>query len=152
MVEVEKRRELSVATIDGEHVLREIVSADAEEIDVSPQHFGDGHGGRRLQHRAHQAVAACDPIRIQLAPRLRHHRPYPAHLFHRVHHRHQEADRAVGGGPQDRPYLAVKQLGDQLVDAHAAPAEERVLLGNGRQKHGKLVTAQVESADGHRPR
>jgi len=118
---IDARRELRVATIHRERVLREVVGADREEIDFGGELVGEQRRRRGLDHHAQR-----DGGYAEFRALLVEHAPDGAHLGDVRDHRQQYAARAAG--TQQRPQLRLEQVRAPQAGADAAQAERRVLL------------------------
>jgi hypothetical protein len=91
----------------GERVLRQVVGADGEEVDVA----GDGgdaqRGGGRLDHRAEgRTFGAGDRLERGVEQRT-----YLADVLLQRHHRNQDADVLLLREPEKRGELRAYKLG-----------------------------------------
>ena len=123
-----------------EHVLRQVVGAEADEVDLGEDLLGGQRGGGDLDH--HARAAQSGGVRALGEPggflRGGHHRRHHAHL-----------GAGVLRGTRDRFELAVDQLDPVARDAQAAHAQRRVGFGFLVQERQRLVRTRVERTDDH---
>ena len=148
MQRVEPRRELRVPAVHRERVLREVVGADREEVDVPRERVGEHGRGRRLDHDAESTAAPRTPGAHAIATsraRTASSSATSVTIGSRIRH--------CAGGRTRRiaRSCARSRSGLRQARAHAAQAERRVVLVRQRQVIERLVAADVERADRQRP-
>ena len=89
-----------VPALGGQRVLREVVRADAEEVDVRRDRPRLERERRHLHHDAD--LEARRRVAPDRSDRLVEHRPGPDQLVERAHHREHHADRALVRDRDDR--------------------------------------------------
>ena len=146
-------RDLIVAAVRRERVHGEVVGAEREEVAGASQRIRCERCARRLDHDAERGcIADRHALARQPAHHLVHGLAHLPDLVDRGDHRHQDAHRPVGTGPQNRRDLRLQKCRRLEREADGAQPERRIdarrdVLAQGV---GELVRAHVEGAHGHR--
>ena len=96
--------------------------------------------------------ARAVPRRVDLVHGPAEQAAHLAELLHAGHHRHHDAQVAVGARAQHRAEVRQEDVGPRQREAHRAQAERRVHLGRELEARRELVAPDVERAQRHRPR
>ena len=117
-------QQIESAAVRCEHELREIVGADADEVD-SVEDLGDGEHRRwRLHHRPDLWRSRVFPNATDFVE----HRGRPAQIVAAEHHGKQDAHITVTGRLDDGLQLSAKQIGG-LAERKAQPAQAKLRVG-----------------------
>ena len=147
MVRIVEIIQLCVLPVDGQRVLGQIVSADAEEIHFLRQKVADHHRGGRLDHDALLEITVRNPGPVHLLLDLLHHGLDAAHLVHGNDHRVHDRQVPVGAGPQDGAKLRFEDLRPGKADADGPKAHGRIVLLAQVEIGHLLVGSDVQRAD-----
>ena len=143
-----------VRPVRGEEVLRQVVRADAEELDFPGQLPGEEDRGRDLDHDpADESGRLRERLRREACLCFVAQREEQGDvLAGRDHRRHDvRLDSGQCSRPRDRPELGEQQGRGALGDPDGADAEKRVRLGRQVKVRDRLVPADVGQPDDDRP-
>ena len=146
---IEKVRDRGRITACGEHVLRQIVGSDREEVGIEGLD-GQSRGGDLDHHpeSGHRRVDAGAAKRLHLG------RQEPARLVDLVglrHHWKHHLQITAGRRPGQCPELRREDLRAGEGQPYPPQSEKGVGLALDRESGNRLVAARVERAHRHRP-
>ena len=139
------RRELRMAPIHRQRVLREVIGADGEKVRLPGKLRGEEGRRRDFHHDANRHERQSEPRGFLRQDRLR-----LAQLSQRGHHRKHDADLSECRGAKNGAKLGAQDLGVIQPDADAPFAQERDVFHGQRKIGQRLVPAGVQRANDQR--
>ena len=141
-------RDLTVITIHRQQILRQVIAADTEEIDLFTALVDDKHHRWHFQHDAKRDLLIERNMFIaQGLPGFGQLIFHPQNLFHRGDHRNHNFQRAVRRGAQNRPELRAEQRLVLFVNSHRAIAKEGVVFRRDIEIGHRLIAADIHGAN-----
>ena len=141
--------QLLILAIDRKCILREVVGADAEEIDELCQLLTDHHCCRRLDHDALLRNRIRDLLPLEFCRHLCDDLTDPKHLIYGDDHRIHDGEVSVLRRTKQCAELCLKHIRLFQTDTDRAIPHRRVIFLSESEVIDVLIRTDVERSDDH---
>lgn len=139
-------RELCVAAIHRQSVLRQVVAADGQKVDFPKQCRRRERGGRRFDHSAEADAFGFPEFAANLLDQRTDTRNFP----YIGDHGNEQPYGPVRFHAQRRAQLRAHQIRSGQTGSHAAHAERRIVLPRQGQVSQRLIAAHIHQPQDQR--